>query len=375
MENKESKLFESYQMGSILLKNRIVMAPMTRSRSTAAHVPTSIMAKYYGDRAEAGLIITEGTAPSANGAGYPRIPGMYSQAMVEGWREVTTAVHAKGGVIFLQLMHTGRVSHTLNMDAGSRVVAPSALLAAGQMYTDQEGLKDHTVPVALSLEEIPGVIAEYVTAAQHAMAAGFDGVEVHAANGYLIEQFLRPSSNQRTDTYGGTIENFSRFALEVVAGIGAAIGNDKVGIRLSPFGVFGGMSYTSIDDQIYQYLVTELNKMGLAYVHLLDHSSMGAPAPEPELMTKLRQLYTGTIIQAGGLDASTAADALESGKAELVAFGRPFISNPDLVNRFRNNYPLAQADFNTFYTPGEQGFNDYNEYSEAEAGIQKVQAL
>ncbi|MCX5883745.1 MAG: alkene reductase, partial [Deltaproteobacteria bacterium] len=235
-----SILFSKTDLGFLTLQNHLVMAPMTRCRTTD-NIPNAIMVEYYVQRATAGLIITEGTSPSPNGLGYPRIPGIFSPAQVEGWKRITDAVHAKGAKIFVQIMHCGRIAHPLNLPAGARMLAPSAVTAAGEMYTDAEGMKPHPVPQAMTEADIMTTIAEFVQAAKNAVAAGFDGIELHSANGYLLEQFIRPNTNQRTDGYGGTIENRARFVLEVADAVLGAIGKDKVGIRLSPFGVFNDM--------------------------------------------------------------------------------------------------------------------------------------
>ncbi len=352
------KLFSTFRLGNIDLKNRVVMAPMTRSRASG-NIPNDLMAEYYGQRANAGLIITEGTAPSANGLGYARIPGIYSDAQVEGWKHVTKAVHDQGGRIFIQLMHTGRVSHPLNMEQGTRVLAPSAIALEGNMYTDQEGNQPHPQPVEMSLEDIRSEQQGYVLAAKNAIAAGFDGVELHGANGYLIDQFLNPASNHRTDSYGGSLENRNRFALEVAQLVVDAIGADKVGIRISPNGVFNGMAIFPEAQEQYVLLAKELYRIGLVYVHVVDHSSMGAPAVGEELKASIREAFGGNVIVSGGLTADTAEQALQANKGELAAFGRPFISNPDLTHRLQNGIALQDPDFGTFYTPGEKGYTDY----------------
>ncbi|MGB0523749.1 MAG: alkene reductase [Flammeovirgaceae bacterium] len=354
-----SKLFSSFQLGSIELKNRIVMAPMTRSRAID-NIPNTLMAEYYAQRAEAGLIITEGTAPSANGVGYPRIPGVFSEAQVAGWKLVTDAVHAKGGRIFIQLMHTGRTSHPLNMAEGTEVLAPSAIQLSGEMYTDQEGMKAYPVPKEMTKEDILAAQEEYVQAAKNAIAAGFDGIELHGANGYLIEQFINPASNQRTDEYGGSAENRNRFVVELAEKVVAAIGGDKVGIRLSPYGVFNDMNpdYPELVPA-YTALAKKFSELGLVYIHLVDHTAMGAPAVPDQIKETIRTAFGGTIIGSGGFTKETAEHYLQEQKSELVAFGRPFIANPDLVNRFKHDYPLADPDFDTFYTPGEKGYTDY----------------
>lgn len=363
-----SKLLSPARLGALNLSNHIVMAPMTRSRATADHIPTPIMADYYRQRASVGLIITEGVSPSADGAGYARIPGIYTQAQIDGWKAVTKAVHAEGGRIFVQLMHTGRVGHPLNLEAGAEIVAPSAIAIANeQMWTDSQGMQPFPTPRAIATAEIPALIEQYVTAAKNAIAAGFDGVELHGANGYLIEQFLRPSSNQRTDAYGGSTENYARFALEVAQAVAAAIGKEKVGIRLSPYGVFNEMPYDPAYDAIYRYLVAELSKLELVYLHIVNHHSMGAPAVDETLVRDLRKSFGGAFILSGGYDAARAEADLNAGLGDLVAFGRPIIANPDFAARIRTGAELAAPDFGSFYTPGEKGYTDYPTLAEVAA--------
>lgn len=361
-----TSLFTPYDLGDLTLKNRVVMAPMTRNRATVGHDVTPIMATYYAQRASAGLIITEGIAPSANGNGYARVPGLYTPAQVEGWKAVTAAVHEKEGKIFAQLMHTGRVSHPTHMEAGAEVVAPSAIAAEGQIYTDEHGMLDHPTPRAMTKVDIDQTIQEFVTAAQNAITAGFDGVEIHGANGYLVEQFLRPTTNQRTDEYGGSTENYARFAVEVTTAVANAIGANKVGIRLSPYGVFNDTPYSPDYDAIALHVAERLNGI-VTYVHLVDHSAMGAPAVAESIVEGIRTAFKGTLILSGGYDANRAETTLEDGKAQLIAFGRPFIANPDLVERMETGADLNQPDFSTFYTPGEKGYTDYPSLVEATA--------
>ncbi|OIQ94444.1 N-ethylmaleimide reductase [mine drainage metagenome] len=351
-------LFTPATLGKLQLKNRIVMAPMTRSRATG-NVPNALMEKYYADRATAGLIITEGTAPSPNGLGYARIPGMFSDEQVRGWKQVNDAVHARGGKMFIQLMHTGRVSHPANMADGSKILAPSAVAAPGEMWTDSNGMQPHPVPAAMSEAEILSAVAEYANASKRAIEAGFDGVELHAANGYLIDQFLNTATNQRTDQWGGSVENRIRFAVEVARASVAAIGADRIGMRISPYGAFNGTVSDPKMDAMYLRLVEELNKLGLVYIHVVDHSSMGAPEVSPELKAKIRANFTGKYILSGGYDAARANADLDAQRGDLVAFGRPFISNPDLVQKLQNGAALTAPDPATFYTPGEKGYTDY----------------
>jgi len=355
----DALLFAPTHLGPLPLKNHIVMAPMTRSRAVEANTPNALMAEFYAQRASAGLIITEGTSPSPNGTGYPRIPGLWSAGQVAGWRGVTDAVHARGGRIFVQLMHTGRVGHPLNLPAGAELLAPSAVAAPGEMFTDAKGMQPHPVPRAMTDAEVRNAMQEHVTAARNAIAAGFDGVELHGANGYLLEQFLSPATNRRNDAWGGSVEKRTAFVLEVVRQVAAAIGGERVGIRLSPYGVNAGMaSYPEIDET-YRKLVAALATTGLQYVHLVDHSAMGAPPVPAELKLALRRAWPRTFILAGGFDRAGAEAALREGRADLVAFGRPFLSNPDLVSRLERGIPLNAPDFGTFYTPGPKGYTDY----------------
>jgi len=334
------------------------MAPLTRSRAIG-NIPNDLMVKYYAQHASAGLIITEGTSPSPNGLGYARIPGIYSAEQVAGWQCVTKAVHPLGAKIFVQLMHCGRVAHPLNLPAGARLLGPSAVAAGGEMYTDAKGMQPNATPVAMTEADIKSTIDEYARAAKNAVTAGFDGVELHGANGYLLEQFFRPTSNHRTDRYGGSIENRARFVLEVTRAVVGAIGNDRVGIRLSPFGAFNDMPAYPATEADYTYLAGELNAIGLVYIHLVDHSSMGAP-PVPESMkATFRRVFKRTLILSGGYDAVRAESDLAADKCDLVAFGRPFLANPDLVARWKAGAALNAPDMSTFYTPGPKGYTDY----------------
>ena len=353
-----SILYTSATLGSLVLQNRMVMAPMTRSRAPG-NIPNALMVDYYTQRGTAGLIITEGVSPSPNGLGYPRIPGIFSTAQVEGWKAITEAVHKKGAKIFLQIMHSGRISHPLNMPAGARVIAPSAVAASGEMYIDGEGMKPFPVPQAMTLEDIKATVAEYVQGAENAVAAGFDGIELHGANGYLLEQFIRPNSNLRTDSYGGSIENRARFVLEVVNAVTAAIGRERVGIRLSPFGVFNDMPLYDSMEEDYTWLAKQLNLSGLAYIHLVDHSSMGAPIVPDSMKATFRNTFKGTLILSGGYDARRAESDLTEGKGDLIAIGMAFLANPDLVKRWKTGAALNAPDMDTLYTPGPKGYTDY----------------
>lgn len=351
-------IFEPFALRGIQLSNRVVMSPLTRSRSIG-NIPSSLVSEYYAQRATAGLIITEGTSPSPNGLGYPRIPGLFNREHVAGWRLVTDAVHAQGGKIVVQLMHTGRVSHIDNLPAGAAVMGPSSAVCPGEMQVDGRGPLPHTAPRAMTEDDIAATVQEYADAARLAIEAGFDGVELHAANGYLLEQFLNANINLRTDGYGVTAEGRNRFVLEVARAAVAAIGADRVGIRLSPYGVVNAAgAYDGVDEQ-YIELVAELSRLGLLYVHVLDHSAMGAPPVPAGIKAALRAAFDGPFIAAGGFDKTSAEQALTGGQADLVAFGRPFIANPDLVERLHRDAPLNAPDPATFYTPGAKGYTDY----------------
>lgn len=352
-------LFAPATLGPHSLKNRVVMNPMTRCRADAEGVPTPIMATYYQQRASAGLIITEGIAPSPNGRGYARMPGLWSAEQIAAWREVTAAVKAAGGTIFAQIMHCGRVSHPGNMPQGARIVAPSAIALAGQMYTDDLGMQDYPVPQAMTDADIAATKAEFVAAAQNAIAAGFDGVELHGANGYLLEQFLSPLTNTRSDAYGGSIANRLRFVVEVAKAVAEAIGGDKVGIRLSPYGTASGMAAYAEVDETYLALASALNDAGLVYLHLVDHAALGNPAIPDAFRADLRRAWPRSFITGGSFDLASAQAALAAGMTDLVGMGRAFIANPDLVARLKDGIALAAPDFGTFYTPGEKGYTDY----------------
>ena len=356
---KNNLLYTPIKIGSIELKNRIVMAPMTRCRAIK-NIPNELMCEYYNQRSTAGLIITEGTSPSPNGLGYARIPGIFSERQVEAWKKITEAVHKNKGKIIIQLMHSGRISHSLNMPVGAKIMAPSAIKASGKMWTDYKDLQDLEMPEEMTLQDIIHAKTEFICAAENALFAGFDGVELHAANGYLLEEFLSPISNIRNDKYGGSIENRCRFVLEVVEGVANAIGKDKTGIRLSPYGIASDMPHYPEMDATYDYLSKELNKLDIAYIHLVDHSAMGAPTVPVEIKKMIRKNFKNAIILCGGFDNDSAEEAIENGLADLVAFGRPFITNPDLVDRFRNNWPLCEdLNMDLFYSADEKGYTDY----------------
>jgi N-ethylmaleimide reductase len=354
-----SLLFSKTQFGPLTLQNRIAMAPLTRCRAIG-NIPNELMAQYYAQRASVGLIIAEGTSPSPNGLGYARIPGAFSEEQVAGWKLVTSAVHAKGAKMFLQLMHCGRVAHPLNLPAGARMLAPSAVAATGgQMWTDSEGMKPVPVPQAMTEAELKSTLEEYVQASRNAVAAGFDGVELHSANGYLLEQFLRPNSNVRTDGYGGSIERRARFVLEVVDATIKAIGREKVGIRISAFGTFNDMPVYPEMESDYTYLARQLNERKLLYIHLVDHSSMGAPPIPDSMKDTLRSMSNCKLIRSGGYDPTRAEADVAAGKADLIAVGKQVLANPDLPKRWQTGAALNKWDMETFYTPGAKGYTDY----------------
>ncbi len=348
-------ILRPYRKGGLALKNHLVMAPMTRSRALD-NLPNELMAQYYGQRSGAGLIITEGTATVPEALGYARMPGIFSAAQTEGWKKVTAAVHAGKSKIFLQLLHTGRMGHTDNLPDGVELVGVSSLTAAGQIYTDTAGRQDHSQPVALSSEGIRQVISDHVQAAKNAVAAGFDGIELHGANGYLIEQFLNPHVNTRTDAWGGSLQKRSAFAVTLAKEIAQAIGKEKVGIRFSPFSALGDLApYGEAETQeTYAYLAERLEELGIAYLHI----AVNAPIPQ-ETLHAIRTAFSGTLILSNGLTPETAAAALEAGFADLVAFGRTYLANPDLDKRIAEGAELNQPDYATFYTPGAKGYTDY----------------
>ncbi len=355
------KLLTTVTLGKHTLKNRIAMAPMTRCRAIG-NVANTLIANYYAQRASAGLIISEGISPSPNGLGYARIPGIYSAAQVASWKPVTDAVHKNGGVIFAQLMHTGRIAQQSNLPADAKIIAPSAIKAQGHIFSDTLGMVEHGSPIEMDTKMISDVIAEYATAAKNAIEAGFDGVEIHSASGYLPNQFLATNANHRTDVYGGSYENRSRFVLQIIEAVTAAIGSDKVGIKFSP-----GMAYNDIhiDDSkaVYGYLASSLNKYNLAYVHVMrhvDHLHENAEASGGfDSIQLFRSLYNGTLLIGAGYTKETAETLLQQGNADMVVFGNLFISNPDLPKRFETNADLQPADRHSYYTADEKGFTDY----------------
>lgn len=352
-------IYSNVKIGNMLLKNRIVMAPMTRSRCIN-NLPNESVAKYYSQRAEAGMIVTEGISPSDSGLGYARIPGLYTSEHSHAWKKVTDAVHAAGSRIFAQLMHCGRVAHPDNLPSGMEIMAPSPIAVPnGTMWTDQNGMQPYPIPEEMSEHDIEAAIEEYAHSADLAIQAGFDGVEIHGANGYLVDQFLNTASNHRHDGWGGSVAGRVRFAVSVAKAVAKKIGPEKLGFRMSPYGVFNGMEvFNNLEDQ-FELLAAELQKIGLLYVHIVDHSSMGAPEVKASVKQKIRASFKGAVILSGGYDAKRAEHDLSEKKGDLFAFGRPFISNPRLVSKLKHKKALTPPDESTLYTPGEKGYTDY----------------
>ena len=352
-------LFQPVRLGSYQLANRIVMAPLTRSRAGEDGVPSPLMVKYYAQRASAGLIISEGTNISSQGRGYAFTPGLFDDAQVEGWRRVTEAVHARGGRIFPQLWHVGRVSHPSLQPGGALPVAPSAIRPEATSYT-ASGFQPCVTPRALASDEIPEIVEQYRRAARNALAAGFDGVEIHAANGYLIEQFLRDSTNKRTDAYGGSRENRARLLLEVTEAVAGVCGGERVGVRLSPVAPVNGAGLDSDPAGTYGYAVERLNTFGLAFIHVIEGATQGPrEVPGGFDLQILRRSFKGLYMANNGYDLELALDARHHNRADLISFGRLYIANPDLVERLRTRAPLNVPDRETFFGGGAAGYTDY----------------
>lgn len=353
------RLLEPFALGPLQLPNRMVMAPLTRCRALEGDVPGPLAVQYYRQRASAGLIISEGSQVSPQGKGYMRTPGIHSAAQVAGWQDVTSAVHEAGGRIFLQLWHVGRLSHPLFQPGGAAPVAPSAIAPAGKLFTP-EGEQPYPVPRALERDEIPQVVEQFAHAARKAKEAGFDGVEIHGANGYLIDQFLRDGTNQRTDDYGGSLSNRSRLLCEIVEAVAAEFGEERVGVRISP--VFTNFSMSdSNPEATFRHVVERLNAYRLAYLHVV---TLGTPGFD---FTALRRLWKGVFILCGGFDPQTAEAALVNDEADLVAFGKAFLANPDLVERAHLGAPLNEPDKATFYQGEARGYTDYPTLAELES--------
>ena len=349
-------LFSPAKLGSITLKNRMVMAPLTRNRAGEGGVPQDLNVTYYEQRASAGLIVTEATPISAMGHGYPALPGIYTDAQIAGWKKVTDAVHAKGGKIVIQLWHVGRISHPSLLN-GELPVAPSAIKPAGKAFT-YKGLVDYVEPRALDTSELSAIVQDYVHATQSALKAGFDGVEIHAANGYLLDQFLRDGSNTRTDNYGGSFENRARLLLEVTKAVLETAGADKVGIRISPVNPFNDM-HDSNPQALFNYVTEQLNQFNLAYLHAVEGGIHGGGKADAFDFDQMRKLYKGAYMANLSYDKARGNAAIASGHADVIAYGVPFIANPDLVERYKTDATLNEADSKSFYGGTEKGYTDY----------------
>lgn len=361
----DKTLFQPYALGPLTLTNRIVLAPLTRNRAGKGLVPSEFAATYYSQRASAGLLITEATQISADAQGYQDTPGLYTPEQIAGWRQVTDAVHAKGGKIFVQLWHVGRISHVAMRPDGAAPVAPSAIRAETKTFVNN-GFADVSEPRALKLDELPGIVDDFRQAAANAIAAGFDGVEIHGANGYLLDQFLKDGANQRTDAYGGSVENRARFVLDVVRAVVSEIGAERTGIRISPVSPANAITSTDPQPQ-FEYLVEQLDALGLVYLHVVEGATGGPRDVAPFDFDALRKRFKHTYLANNGYGLELATTRLTAGKADLFAFGRPFISNPDLVERLESGAPLAPLDPATLYGGGAKGYIDYPTLAESQA--------
>ncbi|MGY1888763.1 alkene reductase [Pseudomonas sp. SDT291_1_S447] len=364
----DQNLFTPYTLGSLTLANRIVLAPLTRNRAGEGFVPSEFAATYYSQRASAGLLISEATQISRQGQGYQDTPGIYTQAQIDGWRKVTAAVHEKGAKIFLQLWHVGRVSHVDLQENGAAPVAPSAIRPATKVFVNN-CFEDVSAPRALDISELPGIVNDFRQAAVNAIAAGFDGVEIHGANGYLLDQFIKDGANVRTDAYGGSIENRARLLLEVTAAVVAEIGADRTGIRLSPVSPANGVSSSDPQGQ-FDYIVEQLDALGIVYLHVVEGATGGPRDVAPFDFGALRQRFKNTYIANNGYDLDLANARIAEDHADLIAFGRPFIGNPDLVERLAAGAPLAGFNPATLYGGGAEGYIDYPTLAEWSASAQ-----
>ncbi len=353
-----SKLFEPYKLGAITLTNRTVMAPLTRNRALPGNVPNPLAVEYYGQRASAGLLVTEGTPVSQQGQGYQDVPGIYTNEQIAGWKKVTEAVHAKGGHIYMQIWHVGRISHVSLQPNGGAPVAPSAIRANTKTFVSNT-FTDVSEPRALELGEIPGIIDSFARGAANAVEAGFDGVEIHGANGYLLEQFARDSTNKRTDAYGGSLENRAKLMLEVAAAVAKEIGGDRTGIRISPVTPANDAAIDSDAQKLFDYITDGLSAEKLVYLHVVEGATGGPRDNAPFDYAGLRKRFKGAYIANNGFDLALANKVLAADAADLIAFGKPFISNPDLVERLKSGAPLNEADKATFYGGGAKGYTDY----------------
>ena len=350
-QNSASVLFAPSVLGTLPVANRVLMAPLTRSRASPGNVPNALMARYYGQRASAGLIFSEATQITPQGQGYPKTPGVHSAEQIAGWKAVTQAVHERGGKIFLQLWHVGRISHPLTLADGGLPVAPSALQPAGEIYTEQ-GMKPFVTPRALATDELPALVEDFRRAAANAKAAGFDGVEIHAANGYLIDQFLRDGTNQRGDSYGGSVENRGRLLREVTEAVLTVWEPGRVGVRLSPVNPFNDIA-DSAPQATFEAITEQLNAYKLAYLHVVEDRASNFN------FQRLRQIFTGAYIANGDYDRDRALAAIAAEQADFIAFGKLFIANPDLPERLRRNGPFNPPRPASFYAGGAEGYDDY----------------
>ncbi len=362
-QNKQQNAFEMvncpFNLGSVYLKNQIIMSTKKRCRAIGNR-PNELMKEYYKQRSGAGLIITEGTSISPNGLGNARIPGIYSKPQIEAWENTTSEVHKSGGKIFVKLMHSGRLSHPLNMPKGSQILSPSAVKAFGKIWTDSKKMQDFPMPKEMSTEDIQNVKTEFINAAINAMQAGFDGVEINAGSGYLLEQFISPISNIRKDNYGGDIKNRCRFVIEVVTAVADAIGKEKIGIRISPYSIAGGMQRYQEIEATYNYLSEQINMIGISYLHLSDHSAVESAIVPLELKKIIRNNFKSTIILSGGYEIEKAKNDINCGLADLVVFGRPFLNNPIQINKLKNTWPLSiDLNINLFYTAVKTVYSEF----------------
>ena len=362
----DATLFQPYPLGPLTLANRIVMAPLTRNRAGEGLVPSPLASTYYAQRASAGLIISEATQVSAQAQGYQDTPGLYTQDQIDGWRTVTDAVHARGGHIFVQLWHVGRISHVDLQPGNAAPVSASALRAQTKTFVNN-GFVDVSEPRALDIDELPAIVDDFRQAAANAIAAGFDGVEIHGANGYLLEQFIKDGANQRTDAYGGSVENRARLLLEVTAAVAREIGADRTGVRISPVSPANAISTVSDPQPQYDYIVDQLSALGIVYLHVVEGATGGPRDVAPFDFGGLRRRFNGTYLANNGYDLQLASARVSEGRADLVAFGRPFISNPDLVERLKRGAALAALNPATLYGGGAEGYTDYPTLAEAHA--------
>lgn len=362
--SKTSKLYQAFEMHGMKLANRVALAPMTRARAGAERVPSQLMAEYYAQRSGAGLVISEATTISPQANGWNESPGIYTDAMVEGWKLVTDAVHQTGSKVFLQLWHCGRASHP-SFHNGEKHVAPSAIKINAEYIHTPKGKEDHETPRALETNELPGVVEQYRLAAQHGKDAGFDGVEIHSANGYLLDTFMQSKTNLREDAYGGSIENRYRLLDEVVSAVKTVWDSNRIGVRFSPNGAFNDMGSPDYREQ-FTYAAKQLDQYDLAYLHIMDGLAFGFhELGEPMTLAEFRKVFSGPLIGNCGYDKATAETAVDEGHADMIAIGRPYISNPDLVDRYRNDWPLApDAEVSDWYTPGgAKGYTSFTAYN------------